>query len=66
MQSVSDLAVSLFVRDRATGRLVFNAKAIQALGLSPLDLSQRGYPVGDEIAGPAMVPEEQAEVLHRL
>jgi hypothetical protein len=52
MQIEADAEVSLFVRDRATGRLVFNAKAIQALGLSPVELAQRGYPLGDEIASP--------------
>jgi hypothetical protein len=37
--------VSLFVRDPATGRLVFNSKAIEALGLSPTELAQREYPL---------------------
>ena len=40
--------VSLFVWDRVTGRLVFNSKAIEALGLSPDELAERGYPVDRE------------------
>ena len=51
--------VSLFVRDRATGRLVFNSKAIEALGLSPTELAQRGYPLDGEVASPVIVPEDQ-------
>ena len=35
--------VSLFVRHRTSGRLVFNAKAIEALGISPAELALRGY-----------------------
>ena len=35
MQIQADTEVSLFVRDRITGRLVFNPKAIEALGLGP-------------------------------
>jgi hypothetical protein len=45
MQIEADAEVSLFVRDRATGRLVFNSRAIEALGLSPTKLAQRGYPL---------------------
>lgn len=45
MQIEADREVSLFVRDRVTGRLVFNSKAIEALGLSPAELAERGYPV---------------------
>jgi hypothetical protein len=43
MQIVADTEVSLFVRDPDTDRLVFSSKAIQALGLSPVELAQRGY-----------------------
>ena len=35
MQIQADTEVSLFVRDRVTDRLVFNPKAVAALGLSP-------------------------------
>jgi len=52
MQIEADAEVSLFVRHPATGRLVFNSKAIEALGLSPAELAQRGYPLGGEVVGP--------------
>jgi hypothetical protein len=35
----------LFVRDEQTGRFLFNDRAVQALGLDPIQLHQRGYPV---------------------
>jgi hypothetical protein len=54
-----DAEVSLFVRDPATGRLVFNSKAIEALGLSPTELAQRGYPLDGEVASSAIVPEDE-------
>jgi hypothetical protein len=41
MQMNAVAEVSLFVRDRETGRLVFNSEAIRALGLSPVELKQR-------------------------
>ena len=43
MQIEADVSVSLFVRDEVTGRLVFNPRAIEALGLSPAELARRGY-----------------------
>ena len=62
MQNESRAQIDLFVRDQATGRLVFNAKAIEALGLSPTDLAQRGYRVDG--AMPEMPrSEERQEVL---
>jgi hypothetical protein len=45
--------ISLFVPHRASGRLVFNPKAIEALGLSPAELAQRGYPLDSDDAGSA-------------
>ena len=53
MQIEKDTAVSLFVPHRSSGRLVFNPKAIEALGLSPAELAQRGYPLGSDDAGSA-------------
>ena len=49
MQIESDTDVSLFVRDRVTGRLVFNSKAIEALRL---DRRARARRRGDRIASP--------------
>ena len=59
MQIEVDAEVSLFVRDPATGRLVFNSKAIEALGLSPTELAQRGYPLNGQVVSPVTVPEDQ-------
>ena len=53
-----DAEVSLFVRDHETGRLVFNSKAVRALGLSPLELKRRGYSLDLEIASPAIAPDD--------
>ena len=58
MQIQADTEVSLFVRDRVTGRLVFNPKAIEALGLSPTELTQRGYSLDAGVTNPAIVPED--------
>ena len=58
MQIQADTEVRLFVRDRVTGRLVFNSKAIEALGLKPRELAQRGYPLDGDVASPAIVPED--------
>ena len=44
----ADEEVSLFVRDPDTGRLVFNSKAIEALGLCPAELTERGYALDNE------------------
>jgi hypothetical protein len=57
MQIEADEERSLFVRDRATGRLVYSSRAIEALGLSPTELAQRGYPVDSEVA---TLPNHQA------
>jgi hypothetical protein len=58
MQTRANTEVTLFVRDRVTGRMVFNSKAIEALGLKPAELAQRGYPLDGEVASPAIVPED--------
>jgi hypothetical protein len=58
MHIETDAEVSLFVRVRVTGRLVFNPKAIKALGLSPTELAKRGYSLDGEVASPAIGPED--------
>ena len=50
MQIEKEADVSLFVPHRASGRLVFNPKAIEALGLSPAELTERGYPLDSDDA----------------
>jgi hypothetical protein len=42
--------ICLFVRDEQTGRLLFNAKALQALGINPVEAQQRGYPMKEQSA----------------
>ena len=39
----SDDEISLFVRDEHTGHLHFNAEALHALGINPMQAQQRGY-----------------------
>ena len=56
MQIEADAEESLFVRDRVTGRY---SQAIEALGLSPAELAQRGYPLDGEVANPAVAPEHE-------
>jgi hypothetical protein len=45
MDRKPDEEIILFVRDEHTGRFLFNDRAVQALGLDPIQLHQRGYPV---------------------
>ena len=42
MERKSDEEICLFVRDELSGRLLFNAKALQAL---PVEAQKRGYPL---------------------
>jgi hypothetical protein len=45
MERKSEESISLFVRDGQTGRLLLNPKALQALGINPVEARQRGYPM---------------------
>jgi hypothetical protein len=47
MQENSDNQIALFVRDERTGRRVFNAQALKALGIDPAQARDRGYPLKD-------------------
>ena len=44
MPEKSDEQISLFVRDEKTGRYLFNAEALQALGIDPAKVHERGFP----------------------
>lgn len=57
MQIETDSELPIFVRDPGTGRFVFNPKAVVALGVSPDELAQRGYPVDRQISSPALAPD---------
>ena len=45
MQENPDNQIALFVRDERTGRHVFNAQALRALGIDPAEVRDRGYPI---------------------
>ena len=45
MQEKPNEQVSLFVRDRITGRYLFNPEALLALGINPADAQERGYQI---------------------
>jgi hypothetical protein len=45
MQGNPDNQIALFVRDERTGRHVFNAQALRALGIDPAEVRDRGYPI---------------------
>jgi hypothetical protein len=55
MDTKSDENICLFVRDQHTRRIVFNAKALQVLGINPIEARERGYPMKEQ---PAMTEEE--------
>jgi hypothetical protein len=48
MQQQFDNQIALFVRDERTGRHVFNAQALKALGIDPAEARDRGYALKDE------------------
>jgi hypothetical protein len=45
MSGTADKLITLFFREKDSGRHVFNARALQALGIDPALASQRGYPI---------------------
>jgi hypothetical protein len=49
MEWKSDAEICLFVRDEQTRRILFNAKALQVLGINPVDARQRGYPMTKQL-----------------
>lgn len=50
MENKTDKEIYLFVRDEQTGRFLFNAKALRALGINPVEARQRGYPLTEQSA----------------
>ena len=48
MERKSDEEICLFVRDEQTGRFLFNAKALRALGINLVEAQQRGYPMKEQ------------------
>ena len=56
MERKLDEEICPFVRDEQTGRFLFNAKALQALGINPVEARQRGYPTKEQ---PTMAEAEE-------
>ena len=56
METQLDEEICLFVRDEQSGRFLFNAKALEALGINPVEAQQRGYPLKEESALAEAVP----------
>ncbi len=50
MQGKSDEEICLFVRNEQSGRFLFNATALQVLGINPVEAQQRGYPTTEQSA----------------
>jgi hypothetical protein len=50
MENKTDDEICLFVRDEQTGRFLYNAKALQVLGIDPVKAQQRGYPLNEQSA----------------
>jgi hypothetical protein len=50
METKSDEEICLFVRDEQSGRFLFNATALRALGINPVEAEQRGYPLKKQSA----------------
>jgi len=47
--------ISLFVRDEQTGRFILNAKALQALGINPVEAQQRGIVCHSNCPRPSLI-----------
>jgi len=50
MENKTDDEICLFVRDEQTGRFLYNATALQVLGIDPVEAQQRGYRVKEQSA----------------
>ncbi len=48
MEIKTDEKISLFIRDEQTGRFLFNARALQALGIDPALAPHSGYPLTEQ------------------
>jgi hypothetical protein len=42
--------INLFIRDKDSGRHMFNAKALHSLGIDPAKAGERGYPISQVLA----------------
>jgi PAS domain-containing protein len=48
MERKSEEDIAIFIRDEQSRRVVFNAKALQALGIDPMEAQQRGYCIKEQ------------------
>ncbi len=55
MKTKSDENIGLFVRDEQTRRILYNPKALQVLGIDPVQARERGYPMEEQ----STMPEEE-------
>jgi hypothetical protein len=46
MSEKSNDEIRLFIRDEVSGRHLFNAEALQALGIDPANARARGFHIG--------------------
>jgi hypothetical protein len=60
METNSTRQPELFIRDKKTGRLVFNPRAIEALGLPPSEIARRGYRLPSENGKSAASSEKRS------
>jgi hypothetical protein len=61
----SNEEICLFVCDEQTGRFLFNAEALQALGIKPTEAQQRGYPTKAQSALGEAADEVGVDQRHR-
>jgi hypothetical protein len=54
LQQQFDDQITLFVRNERTGRYVFNAQALEALGIDPAEARDRGYSLKDQSGSAAL------------
>jgi hypothetical protein len=61
MERKTDEEICLFVRDEQSGRFLFNANALRALGINPVEAQQRGYPLKEQAASVETVKDFTAD-----
>jgi hypothetical protein len=64
MERKSVEEISLFVRDERTGRFYFNAKALHAMGISPIQAQQCGYLLQEPPDAPDILLRRRDRPLH--
>jgi hypothetical protein len=65
MQQKFDNQIALFIRDETTGRYVFNAEALKALGIDPAEARDRGCALKDESRSATFRRRERRRIARR-